>query len=594
METASRNGDVIRLLEEIGDLLEVKGELGFKVNAYRRAARSIEALNEDVADLYVSGRLREIPGVGEALEQKISEYLDTGRLGYLERLQAEFPAGLLTLLEVPGLGPRRARMLYDSLGIGSLTELEQAARAQRLRGVSGFGEKVESNVLRELERLKQRSRRLPLESGLEEARAIIAQLGQRAPVDRATWAGSTRRMRETIGDVDILVVSSQPQAVTDAFCRLPRVVEVLSHGSQRASVLLRGGLQVDLRVVPAASWGAALQYFTGSKAHNVHLRELAARRGWTLNEYGLFEADGERGAPRDGPPPGAPLAGEDEDELYRLLGLQPIPPELREDEGEIEAAQQGTLPVLVDASDIRGDLHVHSDWTDGSAPLEAMAQAAIGRGYQYMAITDHTRSLGVTNGLDEGRVREQRALVDRLNATLAPFRILLGTEMDIKRDGTLDLPDETLDVMDYVSVSIHSAMNQPREQMTERIIRALGNPYVTTLNHPRGRLLRRRDAYEVDLERVIAVAAERGVALEVNAQPERMDLDGGWVRRALRAGARLTISTDAHAPGQLAYLYLGVASARRGWATPADVLNARPLEEIEEHLARRKAAARGR
>ncbi|SRR5579884_110983 len=581
METAARNSDVVRMLEEIGDLLEVKGEQNFRVNAYRKAARAIADLREDIGELYLAGRLREIPGVGEALEQKIAEFLETGRLGYLERLQAEFPPGLLTLLEVPGLGPRRARVLYETLKIESLPALEQAARSGQIRDLPGMGEKVEANILRELERLKQRSTRHPLEFGLSQARDLLAQLRRSAPVAQAAFAGSLRRMRDTIGDLDLLVVSSEPERVAEAFTRLPRVVDVLSHGPQRASVLLRGGLQADLRIVPAESWGAALQYFTGSKAHNVHLRELALRHGWTLNEYGLFDVKtGER------------LAGEDEDELYRRLGLQPIPPELREDQGEIEAALRGALPALVTLDDIRGDLHVHSDWTDGSAPLATMAAAAAARGYQYMAITDHTKSLGVARGLDEARVLEQRALVDRLNAELAPFRILLGTEMDIKRDGTLDLANEALDVMDYVSISVHSAMNQPREQMTERMLRAISNPYVTTLNHPRGRLLRRREAYEVDLERVIEAAAQRGVALEVNAQPERMDLDGFWARRAIQAGARLTISTDSHAPGQLDFMPLGVASARRGWATRRDVLNTLPLDELLDFLGARKAAAR--
>ncbi len=578
-----RNTDVIRLLEEIGDLLEVKGEVRFKVNAYRTAARSIENLSEDVAELSASGRLREIPGVGSALEQKISEFVDTGRLGYLDKLRTEFPPGLVTLLEVPGLGPRRARMLFESLGVGNLSDLEQAAKERRLRDVAGFGEKVESNILRELERLKQRSTRHTLEFGLSQARLVLDHLRAAAPVARAGWAGSLRRMRDTIGDLDLVATSASPEQVTEAFVHLPRVVEVLRHGPQRAGVLLHGGLQVDLRVVPEESWGAAMQYFTGSKDHNVRTREMAVRRGWTLNEYGLFDtASGQR------------LAGDDEDDIYRQLGLQPIPPELREDDGEIQLAQRNALPTFVTVEDLRGDLHVHSDWTDGSAPLEAMVKGAIDLGHRYMAITDHTKSLGVTRGLDEARVLEQRKLVDTLNREVAPFRILLGTEMDILRDGRLDLPDDTLDVMDYVSVSIHSGMNQPREQMTERILRAIANPYVTTFNHPRGRLLGRREPSEVDLDRVIQEAVARGVALEVNSQPERMDLDGEWAKRAVRAGAKLTISSDAHAVGQMGSLYLGVASARRGWATAADVLNALPLEGILDHLERRKAAVRSR
>ena len=574
----SRNREVAGLLEAIGDLLEVKGEVPFKIAAYRKAAGTIEGLREPIERVRAEGRLREISGIGQALEQKISEFLDTGRLEYYDRLAGEFPPALVELLRVPGLGARRARLVFETLGVGSLAELEQAAQAGRLRGVPGLGEKSEENIVRELERLKQRTSRHHLGQVLLLAEAMLAELEQASPRGtRLSYAGSLRRMVDTIGDLDLLAASANPEAVVKAFLGLPPVLEVLSAGPVRASVLIQGGLQVDLRVVEPESWGAALQYFTGSKAHNVRLRELAVQRGWKLNEYGLFE---ERSGRR--------LAGEDEADIYRALDLEFIPPELREADGEIEAAAEGRLPKLVELADLQGDLHLHSTWSDGGDSLEAMANAARALGHRYMAITDHSKSLGIARGLDEARVREQRALVDRLNQELAPFRILHGTEMDILRSGRLDYPDEVLAEYDYVSASIHSGMRQPEAEMTARIQRALRNPYVHALNHPHGRLIPQRPAYAVDMQAVIETAAAEGVALEINSQPARMDLEGSWARRARQAGAKFVINTDSHATDQLTLQRLGIGSARRGWLEASDVLNTLPPEELERALRRRR------
>lgn len=575
----TRNGDVARLLEEIADLLEIKGEQAFRINAYRNAARRIEGLREPIERVQAEGRLRDVQGVGAALEQKISEYLTTGELGYYDGLRAQFPPGLIEILEVPGLGPRKARLVFEQLGVGNLAELEAAARAGRVREVGGLGEKTEENLLREIERLKERSRRHQLEKALGIADELLERLGECSAVVRATFAGSLRRMQDTIGDVDLLVASEHPDDVKEYFLGLGQVRDVLRSGPSRTSVLVRDGVQVDLRVVAPKSWGAALQYFTGSKAHNLRLRDIAIRRGWKLNEYGLFdEATGKA------------LAGVDEDGVYAALGLEPVPPELREDSGEIELAVAGRLPRLIELGDVRGDLHVHSNWTDGGSSIEEMARAAITAGREYIALTDHSKSLGVARGLDDARVTEQAAEIRRLNEELAPFRIIHGTEMDIKRDGRLDYDDPTLRVLEYVSASIHSGMNQEREVMTSRILRAIGSPFVATLNHPHGRLIGSRDSYDVDMEAVIRRAAERGVALEINSQPARMDLDSVWARRAREAGATFVINTDSHATGQLHLMRFGVATARRAWLGPEHVLNTRPLDGLLAHLAARRPA----
>jgi DNA polymerase (family 10) len=462
----------------------------------------------------------------------------------------------------------------------SVPPLAGAARELRLRGLPGFGVRLEANRRREAERLAQRTRRLPLGVALPAAEEVAALLRAHPAVRRADPAGSIRRWRDTVGDIDILVASDRPAAAVDAFVALPVVREVLAKGPTRASILAPGALQIDVRVISPEVYGAALQYFTGSKAHNIALRELALRKGLTLSEYGVFEATS-----------GRRLACATEKEVYGALGLPWIPPELREDGGEIEAAQAHRLPRLIEEGDLRGDLHAHTDWSDGADTLEAMAAAARRRGYAYLAITDHSRGLGIARGLTLERVRAQRRQIEALNERLAPFRLLHGIEVNIRRDGRLDYPDAVLREFDLVTVSVHSGFDQTRETMTARLLAACRRPRVDVLNHPTGRLLGAREAYAVDLEAVLRCAGEEGVAVEINSQPDRLDLDDAWARHAKAAGVTLAIDTDAHAVPQLALMRYGVAVARRAWLEPGDVLNALPLPQLLARLARRRAAA---
>lgn len=578
----ARNSDVARLLEEIGDLLEIKGEQGFRVNAYRSAARRIEGLREPIELLHAEGRLRTIQGVGPALEQKIAEYLTTGDLGYVDKLREELPTGVTQLLSVPGLGPRTARLIYDQLGVASLVELEAAARSSRLREIAGLGARTEARILDELERLKLRSGRHQIGLTSEVAEELVMALRECPAVERAAVVGSVRRMADTIGNVNLLVASSRPDDVRAYVHGLGHVREIVEQTECCAEIVVRRGVRTDVRVVEPDAWGAALIYHTGSVAHVTRLQALAAERGWSLTERGL-----------DTGPDGPKLAGASEDEIYAALGLDPIPPEMREDWGEIELARERRLPRLIELADLKGDLHVHSDWSDGGGTIEEMARAAMALGHDYIALTDHSKSLGVARGLTEERVLEQRRVLDALNQQLAPFRILHGTEMDIKRDGTLDYDDVTLAVFDYVSASIHSAMNQTREVMTARIQRAISNPWVVTLNHPHGRLVGSREPYAVDMDAVIATAVAEGVALEINSQPERMDLDGASAFRAREAGATFTISTDSHSSRQLSLAGFGIGTARRAWLGPEDVLNCLPLDGILAHLSQRRRRAGG-
>jgi len=578
----ARNSDVARLLEEIGDLLEIKGESGFRVNAYRQAARRIEGLREPIEQIHSEGRLQDIQGVGPALDQKISEYLTTGSLVYVEKLRAEFPPGLQELLNVPGLGPRKARLVFDQLGVGSLVELEAAARNHRLREVAGLGERTEERLLVEIERLKQRSGRHQIGLTWAVADDVVRDLLECPGVTQASAVGSVRRMQDTIGDVDVVAASTSTGKVGEYVCGLGRVRDVIERSDERIAVLVRNEVRVEVHIVRPEMYGAALIYHTGSTAHVQRLQMLAAERGWQLSERGL-----------DTGTSGPLLAGATEEDVYEALGLQPIPPEMREDRGEIELARERRLPRLIELADLKGDLHTHSNWTDGGASIEEMALAARALGREYIALTDHSKSLGVARGLTEERIVEQRRVIAELNERLAPFRILQGTEMDIKRDGTLDYADETLTTLEYVSASIHSAMNQDRDVMTARIVRAVSNPWVTTLNHPYGRLVGSRDPYAVDMDAVIRAAVANGVALEINAQPERMDLDGTTAWKAREAGARFTISTDAHSTRQLSRGRFGIGTARRAWLGPEHVLNALSLLELLEYLATRRARAEG-
>jgi DNA polymerase (family 10) len=575
----SSNAEVARLFAEIGDILEIKGEPPYRYNAYRTAARSVGNASERLENLFAQGRLRELQGVGNALETRIIEYLTTGRIEFHDQVRRAFPVALASLLEVPGLGPGRARAVYQELGVSTLAELEEAARSGRLAQVPGFGSRAVNSLLTSLERMKQRTTRALLSDAWAAFAQVRETLGEAEPDDHLALVGSTRRMQDTVGGLDVLAGRDTPEEaeqLIQAVVGFPNVVQVLDRSSDEVAVQLYGGLEVRLTVVPRSAWGAARVWHTGSRTHVARLEGLARERGLNLSAFGL-EDDAS----------GKILAREREEEIYERLGLPFIPPELREDQGEIEAGLAGSLPKLLEIGDIKGDLHTHTNWTDGTQSLEEMAKAAKARGYLYMALTDHTQNLALTRGLTPERLEEQRALVKRVNDKMAPFVVLLGTEMDILMDGQLDFPDEVLRTLDYVSASIHSGFRQPREVMTQRMRRAISNPLVNTLNHPHGRIIRRREGYQVDMQAVIEQAAESGCALELNATPDRLDLNGEWARRALKLGARFTVSSDAHSTSELEFMPFGVGSARRAWLTAADVLNTRPVDELRQLLTDR-------
>jgi DNA polymerase (family 10) len=568
------NADVARLFSRYATLLEIEGANVFRVRAYQNAARSIEGLARSVADMVSQGEdLTELDGIGEDLAGKIRAIVTTGRLVELDELERRMPAGLVELTTVPGLGPKRVKALYDALDVRSLEDLERAARSGRMTGLRGFGAKAVERILHALEARRGSEGRV---GWLEAERAVaplVEQLRAVRGVEDAVVAGSLRRGRETVGDVDILVSAARPAAVTAAFLGYADVREVVARGPTRSTVRLASGLQADLRVVAPASYGAALLYFTGSKAHNIALRSLAAKRGWKLSEYGLFEGRTQ-------------LAGRMEDDVYRRLGLEYIAPELRENGGEIEAARAGKLPRLVALGDIRGDLHCHTNETDGADPLEAMARAAEELGYEYLAITDHTRHLRIANGLDPKRLARELRAIDRLNAKLGKLTILKSAEVDILEDGSLDLPGGSLRELDLVVGAIHDHFGLARERQTERVLRAMDHPAFNVLAHPTGRLLGERDDCALDIERVMRAAADRGCFLEVNAQPKRRDLADTYCKMANDMGVKVAISTDAHSTAQLGYMRLGVFQARRGWLGPDDVLNTRDLAALRKLLRR--------
>ena len=575
------NGEIAEILQRIGDMLDILGENRFKVIAYRRAAENILNLGQDIRSYWRAGTLQEIAGIGPAIADKIDELLTTGHLEFYERLQDQVPTGVVSLLEIPDVGPRTAKLLWDRLGLQSVAEVEAAARSGQLQELPGLGAKSEAKILAGIEALHRRSDRIPLGTAWPVATALLEELKATCPdVLEATVAGSLRRMRSTIGDIDLLASSEVPAPVMRAFAALSPVAEVLLSGQTKTSVRLHNGLQVDLRVLEPDRWGAALQYFTGSQAHNVRIRELAQKQGLSLSEYGYKRQDN-----------GEILCPE-EAEVYETLGLPWIPPELREDRGELEAARTGELPRLVEWDDILGDLHAHTDWSDGADTLEEMAEAARAKGYHYLVISDHTQSLGVANGLTPERLRAQRAAIEALNAQYDDFTLLQGCELEIKADGSLDFPDEVLAELDFVVASLHTSLRQDREQITERVMNALRNPYVDVIGHPSGRILGQREESAVDLDAIIEAAAEAGTALEVNSIPTRLDLDDVHVRRARELRVRLAINSDAHHSGGLDSLSFGLATSRRGWATAGDVLNTLSLGEVrtwrEARIARRR------
>lgn len=560
------------MFDQTADLLELEGENPFRVRAYRRAARVVESLPQSVRSLLTAGRdLSELAGIGKDLAGKIADIAKTGRFELLDSLKKKLPGEVGDMAALPGLGPKRVKLLYKGLKVHTLEDLRRAVKAGRLGKLKGFGPTIVKKLSEALEKPKA-GKRFKLPVAEAEAAALISFLRDGG---RVVAAGSFRRRRDTVGDLDILAVTKAGSAIGDKLLRYENVAEVLAHGPTRATVVLRSGLQVDLRAVPEESYGAALLYFTGSKAHNIALRSLALDHGWKLNEYGLFA--GKRR-----------IAGATEEEVYRKLGLSFIPPELREDRGEIALAKVHKLPSLVALSDLRGDLHVHSDWTDGTKPIQSMAEAAHELGYQYIALTDHSRRVAMAHGLDPQRVARQIKEVDRVNEKLHGITILKGIEVDILKDGKLDLPDSTLAELDMVVASVHSYFDLPRDVQTDRIIRAMQNPHVSIIGHPTGRLIGEREPYDIDMDRIAAAAHDLGCHLEVNAEPDRLDLNDIHVHAAKEAGAKLAISTDAHSIDALQCMRFGVDQARRGWLTADDVINTRPLGEVRKLLKRQR------
>jgi len=565
-----QNAEIAAMFNQTADLLEIKGENQFRVRAYRRAARTVEGLPQSVRSMLAAeADLSELPGIGKDLAGKIADIVKAGHFDLLDQLKKKLPGELGEMATLPGLGPKRIKLLYSKLKVRTLNDLRRAVKAGRLHKLHGFGPVIEKKLASTLEK-PLTAKRYKINVAEAEAEALVAYLRDGG---RVTVAGSYRRRRDTVGDLDILVTSKHAAAACDKLTQYDNVAEVLAHGLTRATVVLRSGIQVDLRAVAEVSYGAALVYFTGSKAHNIALRGIAIDRKWKLNEYGLFS--GKRR-----------IAGETEEEVYKKLGLAYIPPEMREDRGEVALAKTNKLPRLVSVKDIRGDLHVHSDWTDGTAPIADMAAAARARGYAYMALTDHSRRVTMAHGLDPARVSRQIREVDKLNAKLKGFTILKGIEVDILKDGSLDLPDATLEKLDVVVASVHSFFDLPREAQTDRVVRAMQNPHVHIIGHPTGRLIGEREPYEIDIDRVLSAARDLGCYLEINAQPERLDLNDIHAHAAKSKGVRLAVSTDSHTVNSFDYIRFGIDQARRAWLTADDVINTRPLADLRRLLKR--------
>ena len=570
----AHNADIAAVFDEIADLLEIETANPFRVRAYRNAARTLRDLNQDVATMIAQGQdVTELPGIGEDLASKIKEIIQTGTAVMLEEHRKKVPATLTNLLKIPGLGPKRVQALYHKLGIRTLEELRKASQDGRVRALQGFGAKTEQHILDQLKARTSEVKRFKSAIAAQYAEAFISYLKASVGVEQVVAAGSYRRAKETVGDLDLLVTARSGSPVVGRFVSYPEVQEVLAHGTTKASVRLACGLQVDLRVVPEASYGAALQYFTGSKEHSISLRQLAQQRGLKLNEYGLFKGE-------------QPIAGATEESVYAAVGLPWIPPELRENRGEFEAAQSGCLSRLVELADLKGDLHTHTKATDGRNSLKEMAEAARQRGFEYLAITDHSRRLAMARGLDPKRLFEQLEEIDRLNEASPGLTVLKGIEVDILEDGSLNLPDEDLGRLDLVVGAVHSHFRLSKEKQTERILRAMDRPHFTILAHPSGRLIDEREPYEVDMPRLIRHARARGCVLEVNAHPVRLDLTDTDCQLAKEEGVLVSINSDAHHVLDFENLRYGVGQARRGWIETRDVLNARSLHALRPLLKR--------
>ncbi len=568
----THNEEIAHAFDEIADLLEIEEANPYRVRAYRNAARSLRGLGREVAELLADGEdLTLLPGIGKDLAAKIQEMLETGKVRALDELHKEVPMGVEALLQIPGLGPKRVKTLYHSLGINSVKQLEQAVRAGKVRSLPGFGAGIERNILAVIDANRGTEKRFLRATVIPYAEALVAYLKRTRGVKDVVMAGSYRRGRETVGDLDILVTTKEKTAVMERFVGYEEVDDVVSSGTTRATVILRNGLQVDLRVVAQQSYGAALYYFTGSKAHNIQVRRLGQQRGLKINEYGVY-----RGKQR--------IAGKTEASVFKSVGLPYIPPELREGRGEIEAAYEKRLPILVQRTDLQGDLHCHSTATDGHAGIREMALAAKQHDLKYLAITDHSQHLTIAHGLDHKRLLKQIEEIESLNDELRGIKLLKGIEVDILADGSLDLPDQVLSHLDLVIGAVHSQFHLSRDRQTERILRAMDRPYFTILAHPSGRLLQKREAYDVDMARIIKQAKARGCFLELNSQPQRLDLNENYCRMARDEGVLVSINSDAHAEQNFEFLQYGVDQARRGWLQKKDVLNTLPLRELRKLL----------
>jgi DNA polymerase (family 10) len=563
--------EIAWLFTEIADLLELKGDNPYRIRAYRRAARALKGFSGDIRQLWEQGKLATITGIGKDLAAKIGEILSTGTCRFLEELRQEVPPGLVDMLVLPEVGPRTVHTCYSQLGITTLAELEEAARKRQLRQLPGLGAKTELKILKGIHLLNSRQGRVPLGVALPLAEELYQDLASLGEVEALSFTGSLRRRRDEVGDVDILAAATEGEKVIDLFSHSPRIAQIVAKGTNRVVAKTRLGIEVDLWVVTPKQYAPALLWATGSRRHYQRLQERAAALGVELDGCQVHKS-------------GRAIPVTEEEEVYQLLELQYIPPELREDNGEVEAAAAGNLPSLVTLGDIRGDLHCHTDWSDGIESIEEMAEAARQLGYSYLAITDHSHSLAVAGGLSPERLLEQAGQVREINRRLDNFQLLAGTEVDILADGSLDYPDSVLEQLDVVIASVHSHFRQDRETMTRRIIKAITNPHVDILAHPSGRILGRREPYAVDLEAVLAAAARSGTVLEINASPDRLDLTDTWARRAREMGVKLAVNTDAHAGERLREMAFGITAARRGWLEPQDLINTWPWERVRDYF----------
>jgi DNA polymerase (family 10) len=583
------NVEIAHLLTKYADLLEIEGEGLFRVLAYRKAARTVESLSRPIAQLMAEGKdLEDLPGIGPNMARHIEEITKTGKLQALTTLRKKIPATIDELLEVEGLGPKRTKQLYDHLGICSIKELELALDSGKVASLRGFGEKSVEKMRRAIQNLGKRPKRFKLLDADQLVRPLIDYLRKGNSIERLEVAGSYRRRMETVGDIDILVASGRPETVMEHFQAYPDIERVVAGGTTRGSAILRSGLQVDLRILPRRCFGAALHYFTGSKAHNVAVRTLGVERGLRISEYGIFRVPKGKRAEDAGVEEGERIGGAKEEDVFRAVGMDWVPPELREDRGEIKAAQLHKLPNLIVLDDIRGDLHMHSKWTDGSSTIIEMARACKERGYQYCAITDHTKALRVTGGLGIDDLRSQREEVKQAREKVPGITLLMGCEVDILADGSLDLPDEILDELDVVVAAVHAKMDMTQSEMTRRVLKGLSHPAVTILAHPTGRLIDQREPCAIDLEEIFHVAKENDVAVELNAQPDRLDLNDVHLLRAREIGVKIAINTDAHNTEQLHFIRYGIDQARRGWLEKSQVLNTLTRPQLEIWLRQRR------